>query len=163
MLLGEGGDLAEERHHGAAAVARQFAADEVERLDAVGALIEHGDAGIAHELLHAVLGDVAVAAIHLLRQHRVGEADVGHHALHDRRHQAHVVVGLLAILRIAGTVRDVALQRGPHHHGARRLVEGADRQQHAAHVGMHDDRIGRLVRRLGARQRAALQALAGIG
>ena len=53
---------------------RQLAADEVERLDAVGALVEHGDARIAHELLHAVLGDVAVAAEHLLRQHGVGEA-----------------------------------------------------------------------------------------
>ena len=37
------------------------------------------------------------------------------------------------------------------------------RQQHAPHVGMHDDRIGRLVGILGAGQRAALQALAGIG
>ena len=43
---------------------------------------------------------------------------------------------------------DVAFQRRPHHHRPRRLVEGADFQQHAAHVGMHDDRIGRLVRRL---------------
>ena len=116
MLLGEGADFAEERHHGAAAVARQLAADQIERLDAVGALIDHGDARIAHELLHAVLGDIAVAAEHLLRQHRVGEADVGQHALHDRRHQAHVIVGRLALLRVAGAVGDVALQRGPHHH-----------------------------------------------
>ena len=58
----------------AAAVLRQLAADEIERLDAVGALVDHGDARIAHELLHAVLGDVAVAAEHLLRHHRVGEA-----------------------------------------------------------------------------------------
>ena len=37
--------------HGAAAVARQLAADEIQRLDAVGAFVDHGDAGIAHELL----------------------------------------------------------------------------------------------------------------
>ena len=60
--------------HRAAAVLRQLAADEVERLDAVGALVDHGDAGIAHELLHAVFGDVAVAAEHLLRHDGVGEA-----------------------------------------------------------------------------------------
>ena len=60
-------------------------------------------------------------------------------------------------------MRDVALQRRPHHHRARCLVEGADRQQRAAHIGMHDDRIGRLVRRLRSRKRAALQAVAGIG
>ena len=53
---------------------RQFAPDEIERLNAVGAFIEHGDAGIAHELLHAMFGDVAVAAEHLLRQHGIGEA-----------------------------------------------------------------------------------------
>ena len=116
MLLGKARDLAEERHHGAAAVARQFAPDQIERLDAVGAFVDHGDAGIAHELLHAVFGDVAVAAIHLLRQHRVGKADIGQHALHHRRHQAHVVVGGLALLRHRWSVRDVALQRGPHHH-----------------------------------------------
>ena len=56
--------------HRAAAVLRQLAADQVERLDAVGALVDHGDARIAHELLHAVLGDVAVAAEHLLRHAR---------------------------------------------------------------------------------------------
>ena len=41
---------------------RQLAADQVERLDAVGALVDLGDAGVANELLHAVLADVAVAA-----------------------------------------------------------------------------------------------------
>src|SRR5665647_2657811 len=47
VLLGEGGNLVEEGHHRAAAVARQFAPDQIEGLDAVGALIDHGDAGIA--------------------------------------------------------------------------------------------------------------------
>ena len=40
----------------------QLAADQVERLDAVGAFVELGDAAVAHQLLHAVLADVAVAA-----------------------------------------------------------------------------------------------------
>ncbi|MBA7486871.1 hypothetical protein ES707_22433 [subsurface metagenome] len=162
VLLGKGSHLGEERHDSAAAVATQLAADEVERLHAVGAFIDHGNARIAHELLHALLGDVAVAAIHLLRHHGVGKAGAGHHALHHRRHQAHVIVGLLAILGVAGTMRDVALQRGPDHHGARRLVEGADGEQRAAHVGMHDDGIGGLVGRLDAGDRAALQALARV-
>ena len=67
-------DLGEERLQRAAAVLRQLAADQIERLDAVRALVDHGDARVAHELLHAVLGDIAVAAVHLLRQHGVGEA-----------------------------------------------------------------------------------------
>ena len=124
VLLGKSADFAEERHRGAAAIARQLAAHQIKRLNAVGAFIEHRDARIAHELLHAVFGDVAVAAIHLLRHHGVGETDIGHDALHDRGHQAHVIVGLLAVLRVRRTVGDVALQRSPHHHGARRLVEG---------------------------------------
>ena len=37
------------------------------------------------------------------------------------------------------------------------------RHQRAAHVGMHDDRIGRLVRVFRAGERAALQALLGVG
>ena len=36
------------------------------------------------------------------------------------------------------------------------------RQQHAAHVGVDDDRIGRLVGQLRAGQRTRLQALAGV-
>ena len=96
VVLDEAADLAEERHHRAAAVARQLAPDEVERLDAVGALVDHGDAGIAHELLHARLGDIAVPAEHLLRHHGVGEAWVGQHAFEHRREQAHMVVGALS-------------------------------------------------------------------
>ena len=82
---------------------RQLAADQIERLDAVGALVDHGDAGVAHELLHAVLGDVAVAAEHLLRQHRIGEALVGQHAFDHRRHQAHMIVGALPLLGVAAS------------------------------------------------------------
>ena len=77
VLVGreEAGDLAEESHDRAAAVLRQLAADEIERLHAVGAFVDHGDARVAHELLHAPFGDIAVAAEHLLRLDRVGEAD----------------------------------------------------------------------------------------
>ena len=74
VVLGEGCDLAEEGHHGAAAVARQFAAHQIKRLNTVGAFIDHRNARIAHELLHAVFGDIAVAAVYLLCQHRIGEA-----------------------------------------------------------------------------------------
>ena len=105
--------LGEERLQRAAAVLRQFAPDQIERLDAVGALIDHRDARIAHELLHAPFGDVAVAAEHLLRGDGVGEAEIREHALHHRREQAHGFVGGLAFLLVAGAMRDVAEQRGP--------------------------------------------------
>ena len=60
-------------------------------------------------------------------------------------------------------MRDVALQRGPEHQRARRFVERPDRHQHAPDVGMHDDRVGGLVRALRAGERAALQAVLGVG
>ena len=75
----------------------ELAADEVHGLDAVGALVDHGDAGIAHELRHAPFLDVAMAAEHLLRLDGVVEAEIGEHALHDRRHQAHMVVRRLPL------------------------------------------------------------------
>ena len=121
VLLDEALHLGEERLQRAAAVARQLAADEVHRLHAVGALVDHGNARIAHELLHALLGDVAVAAIDLLRQHRIGEALVGQHAFDHRREQAHVVGGRLPRLLVGRAVLDVALQRGPDHQRAARL------------------------------------------
>ena len=162
VLLGEVRDLGEERHHCAAAVARQFASNQIERLNAVRALVDHGDARIAHELLHAVLADIAVAAEHLLRRDRVGKAGVGEHAFDHRRHQAHVIFGGLAGFLILRAVLDVAPQRRPQDQRARRLVERLDRHQGAADIRMHDDRIGGLVGRLHARDRAALQALARI-
>jgi len=48
-----------------AVVAQHLAAQQVQRLDGVGAFVDHVDAGIAHILLHAPLFDEAVAAEHL--------------------------------------------------------------------------------------------------
>lgn len=67
-----------------AAVADQLAPDKVHRLDAVRTFINHGDSGIADELFHAVIGDIAMTAEHLLRVDRALEADVGQIAFDDR-------------------------------------------------------------------------------
>ena len=72
-----------------------------------------------------------------------------------------IVGGRFARILVGRTMRDVGFQRRPQHEGrARALVERLDLQQHAPHVGMHDDRIGGLVGLLHAGNRAALQALA---
>ena len=76
----------------------ELAADQVHRLDAVGAFVDLGDAGIADELLHAPFADIAVAAEHLLRVDRRLEALVGQIALDDRRQQRDQVVGGLPLL-----------------------------------------------------------------
>ena len=56
----------------------------------------------------------------------------------------------------------VELQGGPHRQRAGAFGVGARGQQHLAHVGVDDDRIGRTVRRLDARQRAHLDPVLGI-
>src|SRR5262245_20917604 len=75
-LLEIGLDLIEESHDGTAAILAELAADEVERLYAVGSLVNLRNASIAHELLHPVLGDVPVTPKNLLRQHCIGEPAV---------------------------------------------------------------------------------------
>src|SRR5690606_39066017 len=80
-------DKAEEGHDVAAAVLTELAADEIERLDAVGALVDHRDPGIADELGDAGLLDIAVAAEDLLGEDGGFEALVGQEALEHRGEQ----------------------------------------------------------------------------
>ncbi len=138
-------DLGEEGGDGAAAVARQLAADEVEALDAVGALVDHGDPGIADELLDAGLGDVAGAAEHLLRRDRIVEAAVGEDALDHRREQADPVLRRLARRRIRRAEGDVGVERHRQRQRPGGDVEAADRGERAPDVGVDDDRVGRRV------------------
>ena len=163
VRLQEFRDGVEELAEVAPGMRRQLAADEIERLDAVGALVEHGDAGIAGELLDAVLADVAVAAVDLHAAVGVLEGEVGEQRLHDRRHQRAKVLGILPRLRVRRLLGAVDRPADPGGERPAAFRLGAHAHEIAAHVGMHDDRVGRLVRRLGARQRAALQALLGVG
>src|SRR5690606_30465900 len=111
---------------------------------------------------HAVLGDVAVAAEALLGVVGVFDAPLGQAGLGDRREEADQGIGTLArggILRVMG---DVELGIGRECQQAAAFDQRLLRQQHAAHVGLHQDRVSRLVGILGAGQRARLQAFAGI-
>src|SRR5690606_9576634 len=65
LVVAEFLDEGEIAPDGPAAVGRELAADEVHGLDAVGALVNGRDAGVADELLHAPFADIAVAAIDL--------------------------------------------------------------------------------------------------
>jgi len=66
----------------------------------LAAFVNHGDARIAHELLHAPFGDVAMAAEHLLRLHSVLETKVGEDALEHGRQQAEAIFRDLARRRV---------------------------------------------------------------
>ncbi len=142
---------------------RQLAAHEVQGLHAVGALIDHGDAGIAHILLHAVVADVAVPAIDLHPHGSGHEAHVGEHGLHDGRHQRREVLGPLALLGIVRPLHEVEVAGHPAGQSAATFVVGPHGHEGAAHIRMHQDGVGRLLGIFRPGQRAALQALAGIG
>ena len=140
-----------------AAVLRQLAAHQVQRLHAVGALVDHGDAGVADELRHAPFLDVAVAAIDLLRLHRAVEALVGQEALDDGGQQRDQPVRVLvAVMRLVDHVR------GPERERPRPFQERTLVHQHPPHVRVDDDRVGRARLVLGPGDGAALQAVAGI-
>ena len=95
----------EEAAEQAARVPAELAADQVERLDAVGALVDLGDAGIAHYCSTPCLADVAVAAEDLHAEVGGLEAEVGEEGLDDRRHQRHEIVGRLPLRRIGVAFR----------------------------------------------------------
>jgi hypothetical protein len=81
---------------GTPAVGDQLAHHEIDRLDLVGALVDHRDARVAHTLLDAPVVRVAVAAEHLQRLAGEREAVVGEEGLEHRRQQRGLLVRALA-------------------------------------------------------------------
>ena len=147
----------------APAVLAKLAADQIHRLDAVGAFVNLGDAGVADELFHAPFADIAMAAINLLAFGGDFIALVGEIALDDRGEQRDQIIGLLARFRGRRLVRQVDLQRPPQRQRPGAFVEGTAVHQHPPHIGMDDNRIGLGGGICGAGQRAALDAVLGIG
>ena len=161
--LDEGDGGVEEVPQIAAGPLGQLAAHQIERLDAVRALVDLGNPRIPHELLHPVFADVAVAAVDLDGEVRGLEAVVGEEGLDDRRHELHQLVGILAHRGVLVAARDVELQRRPVGERAGTLVDGTLGEQHAAHVGVDDDRVGGRLRLFGALEPAPLAAVLGVG
>ena len=165
--LGLGDVTAEQFEIGAdraAAILGQLAPNQIHRLDAVGAFVDLGDAGVADELVHAPFADIAVAAENLLHVDRDFEPAVGEVALDHRGEQRDEVVGRLALLLGRGLVGEIDLERAPQHEGARALVEGFRLHQHAADVGVDEQCIGLGIRvALVGQQGAALAAVLGVG
>ncbi len=146
-----------------AAIAEQLAADVVQRLDAIGALVELGDAAVAHQLLHAPLADIAVAAVDLHAEAGDFLAHIGEERLDDGDQQRRALARRLAISRLGMAVFEVQLPGAIGGQHAAPLDQGFLRQQHAPHVRMHDDRVSHFVRVLRASQSARLQTLTRIG
>ena len=129
-----------QRLHRRAARERQLARDQVDRLDAVGAFVDRGDARIAIVLRGAGLLDVAHAAVHLHAERGDLVADVGRERLGDRREQRGAFVRGLARRVVRAALRAVERDGGGVADRARGARERAHGEQHALDVGMRDDR-----------------------
>ena len=139
----------------AAIVEAELAPDQVGGLDAVGAFVDRGDARVAEVLRSAGLLDIAHPAMHLDAERGDFVAEVGAMRLGQRGQQ----VEPPARLRIAG-IGAIDLAAGEVDERARRHGLGAHPEQHAADVGMFDDRDRPGTWRRGAR---ALHTIDRIG
>src|SRR5574344_1985131 len=139
-----------------------LAAQQIQSLDAGGTFIQHGNAAVAHVLLHAPLGDVAVTAIDLHAMVGRFKAGFGHERLGNRGQESQQGVGLYTGFLVLAALYDIHLLGGVVQHGAVAFGERLGGQQHATNVRVHDDRVGGLVRSFRAGQRTHLQALAGV-
>ena len=74
-------DHVEEGHDVLAAILRELSTHEIEGLHAVGAFVDHRDAGVARELGHAPFLDIAMTAIELLGLDRHVIALIGQRSL----------------------------------------------------------------------------------
>jgi hypothetical protein len=119
---------------------RELARDQIDGLDAVGALVDRQDAGVAIDLRRAGLLDEAHAAVHLHADGRHLAADVGGEGLGHRGEQRHAMRGRRLLGRILGAARHVGLLRRHQADGARGLGERLHGHQVAADVGVLDDR-----------------------
>ena len=131
-----------------------LAAEQVERLDAVGALVDRVEPVVPVELLDRVFAGVAVTAVDLDGVVVGQQAPLRRPRLDDRgQHvQQQVALGRFVVEQL-GRVED---------QGQTALDVGLGRQQHPAHVRMPDDRHGRQ-RGVLAGHRPALQPLPRIG
>ena len=152
-------DDLEERLNCPATILRQLPANKVHRLYAVGAFVNHRDTGIAHILLHAPFGDVAMATIDLLRIGGDFIALVCAIALNDGRQQRQKVVRHLPFFLSLRMVQQIGLQSAPQAQGTHAFCKRLGIHQHAAHIGVHEQGVGFLLQILQTGQRAALTAI----
>jgi hypothetical protein len=133
-----------------AAARHELAAEQVDRLDAVGVLVDRVEPVIAVVLLEVVLAGVAITAVHPDREVVGVQAPLGGPTLRDRGENveqqprllpAGLVVGGAQLIQQLPTVED---QAEPTFH------VGLLREQHPAHVGVCGDRHRRRGRALRA-------------
>ena len=138
-----------------ATILRQLAAHEVQRLNAIGPFVDHGNPGVAGELGHAPFFDIAVTAIDLLRLDRHVIALIGQKALDDRGQQRDEAVCVFVALAMCRVDHLCA----PQNKRARAFCKALLIHQGPTDIRVYDQRIGRAVGVLDACDVAPLQTV----
>ena len=164
VLLDEAGDVAQEGLHVGAAVLAELARDQIERLDVVRAFVDAEDLRVAAVLLDREVARVAHAAQHLDRRFADAERLVRRVRLAERRQKLDLseLVGRGRVVLAGQRVVPVHVHGGLRDQRADAFHARLHVEQHAAHVGVLDDRHARRVRILEVLDARALLALAGV-
>ena len=143
-------------------VAQYFTTEQVQRLYAVRAFVQLGDARVTHVLFHAVFGDKAVTAEYLHAVVGTLKRVVGQKGFDDRGQQRHVIRSRLTHRFVRMRQFFVDFQGDPVGERTRAFGICTLGQQHATHVRMHEDRIGFFFRIFRTGQRTHLQTFFGV-
>ncbi len=128
---------------------QHLAAQQIQRLDTRGALIERGNPGIAHDLFHTVLADVPMPPEYLNSMVRGFVTQFRQETFEDGRQEPQLVVVGIGFFLIAGGVafhHMVSEPRGVIQHRPPAFGDGFLGQQHAADIGMVNQAVGLLFR-----------------
>ena len=142
--------------------AGNFTAHQVQGLDAVGALVDHGDARVASVLLHSVVTNVTMAAIHLHGHLRHIVAYFGEIGLDEWCQQLNKVVCFFTCLWIFAVIAHIDLARNPRGERPRPFGKCPHGEEHTADVGVYHDRVCRLLRGTGYHRGRAPAAARGV-
>src|SRR5690554_7267451 len=162
VLFAEYVNLLGEHFQGFALSHQNLTAQQIQCLDTGGTLVDHADAGITNVLLHAPLGDEAVATEDLHTQVGRLVTDLGQECLGDRGQEAQQRVCVLALFLGLAGVNHVHLLASQVDQGAGAFSHNLLGQQHAAYVRVHDDRVSDAIRVLRATQGTHGQTLFGV-
>ena len=145
-----------------AAIGQHLAHQQVYGLDFVGTFVNHGHAGVAHDLLNAPLAHITVAAKHLQAFAAAVKGLVGKRGLDHRRDQRTPGLSLRASIGVAVVLDDVQLYGRRVGQHAAAIDPGALAVEDAAHGRVLTDQVS-LGSTLAAPRRAHLAPLLRVG
>ena len=143
-------------------IGQHFAPQQIQRLNGVGAFVNHVDACIAHKLFHAPLFDETMATKHLHASIGRFKAVVGDEGFDNRREQGHQLCAVFAHLFIGVVQLFVNQQSAIASQCTTTLGISLGGQKHLAHIGVNNDGVGRFVFGLHARETAHLHTVFGV-